>query len=76
MSAHLDAVGLRANVIGVMDHPVGEPQEALFDCFQMIHEVPRIWCSADSNQTVGKIFGYITRKYAYVGYNYLYDEEI
>ncbi|MNV89295.1 hypothetical protein D3C71_1835790 [compost metagenome] len=35
MPPSLDAVDLRPDVVGVMDHPVGEPEQALFNSLQM-----------------------------------------
>ena len=35
MPAHLDPISLGPDVVGVMDHPVRQPQQALFDGFEM-----------------------------------------
>ena len=35
MSANLDPVRLGADMVGIVDHPVGQPQQALLDGFQV-----------------------------------------
>ncbi|WP_420012253.1 hypothetical protein [Tateyamaria sp.] len=37
MATYLYTVVIGADVIGIVDHPMAEPQKALFDGFQMGH---------------------------------------
>lgn len=40
MPANLDAIDFGADVVCVVDHPMGQPQQPLFDDFQVVrHDV-------------------------------------
>ena len=53
MAAHLDTVRLRPDVVGMMDHPMRQPQQPLFDGLQVMR-IGDVFCRHCQPQAVDR----------------------
>ena len=52
MPANFDPLRLRTQMFGVVDHPVGQPQQALLDSFQVVFLIKHFVASGKEGRDI------------------------